>query len=221
MRDILKEEAEKIKNRLLELSSKIKDVGAPRDRRVGEKIRAIERKLETTPFLDKDQERETLKQLEALSGALEKLEIFRELKSEIKEMQNKLRQMQMEIKTYHTSVTTLANQSQVHQKRMVEATKEAKMAKEEADSLHAEVLTISAKIKEIKKELDAITKDMKILQKTVGIELKARRKERKIRAKQIRDEILDSRAEAILTKYKNGESLSLEEFRVLMERGLI
>jgi len=136
-------------------------------------------------------------------------------------MQSKLRHMQTEIKAYHTSVTTLAQESQIHQEKMLQATKEAKKVKEEADAYHAEIIGLSSRINEIRKELDYLTKEVKKLSGDIGTEIQAKRKAKRIEAKRARDEILDTKAEEILSRYKEGEKLSLDEFKVLMERGLI
>ena len=221
MRDILREDADKIGKRIVELGSQMKNMGVPKNRRVGDRIRRLERQLETTPFLTKEMEKQTLTQLEELSSEFEKLEQFKDLRSEFREIQTKLRHMQTEIKTYHTSVTTLAQESQIHQEKMLEATKGAKKIKEEADESHAEVIALSATISGIRKELDGLTGEVKKLSNELGAEIQAARRARKTEAKRVREQRLDSKAEEILVRYKDGESLTLDEFKVLMERGLI
>ncbi len=221
MRDILREDADKIGKRLVELGSHMKNVSVPKNRRVGDKIRRLERQLETTPFLTKEMEKQTLLQLEELSSEFERIEQFKDLRSEFRDIQNKLRTMQTEIKTYHTSVTTLAQESQIHQEKMLNATKEAKKIKEEADGAHAEIIALSSSINDIRKELDGLTQEVKKLSSEFGQELQAVRRARKMEAKKVRDRQLDSRAEEILVRYKDGAKLTLDEFKVLMERGLI
>ncbi len=223
MRDILREDADKIGKRLLELSSKMKGEHSNpgKYRHVGERIKSLERNLETTAYLSKDQEKQTLKQLEELSSEFEKLEIFRELRSEFRDIQQKLRQMQTEIKTYHTSLVTLAQESQIHQEKMIEATKEAKKVKEEADASHAEVIALSSKLKDIRTSLDSITQEVKNLSSEFVSESSAAKKAKRAEVKKIRDQKLDEKAEEILTRYKDGNTLTLDEFKVLMERGLI
>ncbi|MHA1686576.1 MAG: coiled-coil protein [Candidatus Heimdallarchaeaceae archaeon] len=221
MRDILREDADKIAKRLLELGSKIKSVGVPRNRRVRDKIQRLERELETTPFLSKEKERQTLQQLEELSAEMEKLEQFKELKSEFHEMQQKLRHIRTEIKAYHTSVTTLAQESQIHQEKMIEYTKEARRIKAEADEAHAEILALSTSIQAIRKELDSLTQNIKAISAEFSDELQNLRKTRRLEAKRQREQRLDAKAEEILERYKEGHKLTLDEFKVLMERGLI
>lgn len=221
MRDILREDADKIGKRLVELGSQMKNVSVPKNRKVGDKIRRLERQLETTPFLTKEMEKQTLQQLEELSSEFERIEQFKDLRSEFRDIQNKLRTMQTEIKTYHTSVTTLAKESQIHQEKMLHATKEAKKIKEEADGAHAEIIALSSSINDIRKELDGLTQEVKKLSSEFGQELQAVRKARKMEAKKVRERQLDVRAEAILVRYKDGAKLTLDEFKVLMERGLI
>jgi uncharacterized coiled-coil DUF342 family protein len=221
MRDILREDADKIGKRLVELGSQMKNVGVPKNKRVGDKIRRLERQLETTPFLTKEMEKQTLQQLEELSSEFERIEQFKDLRSEFRDIQNKLRYMQTEIKTYHTSVTTLARESQIHQEKMLEATKQAKKIKEEADGAHAEIIALSTSINAIRKELDSLTQEVKKLSSEFGEELQARRKARKVEAKKVRDQQIDKKADEILVKYKEGNKITLDEFKVLMERGLI
>ena len=221
MRDILREDADKIGKRIIELGSQLKNMGVPKNRRVGDRIRRLERQLETTPFLTKEMEKQTLQQLEELSSEFEKLEQFKDLRSEFRDIQNKLRHMQTEIKTYHTSVTTLAQESQIHQEKMIAATKEAKKIKEIADASHAEVIALSSTISSIRKELDSLTQEVKRVSSELGEQVQAARRAKKMEAKRVREQRLDAKAEEILTRYKDGEKLTLDEFKVLMERGLI
>ncbi|MEE9409346.1 MAG: hypothetical protein V3V41_00275 [Candidatus Heimdallarchaeota archaeon] len=221
MRDILREDADKIGKRLVELGSQMKNVGVPRNKRVGDKIRRLERQLETTPFLTKEMEKQTLHQLEELSSEFERIEQFKDLRSEFREIQNKLRYMQTEIKTYHTSVTTLAQESQIHQEKMISATKEAKKIKEEADEAHAEIIAISSSINMIRKELDSLTQEVKKLSSEFGQRVQAVRKAKRMEVKKARDQKLDAKAKEILVRFKDGNKLTLDEFKVLMERGLI
>ncbi|MCG3227065.1 MAG: hypothetical protein H7645_09105 [Candidatus Heimdallarchaeota archaeon] len=221
MRDILREDADKIGKRLVELGSQMKNVGVPRNKRVGDKIRKLERQLETTPFLTKEMEKSTLQQLEELSSEFERIEQFKGIRSEFRDIQNKLRYMQTEIKTYHTSVTTLAQESQIHQEKMIKSSKQARVIKEEADGIHAEIIAMSTSINAIRKELDGLTGAVKKLSGELGQEIQAARKARKVEAKRVIERKMDAKAEEILSKYKEGNKLTLDEFKVLMERGLI
>lgn len=221
MRDILREDADQIGKRIVELGSQMKNISVPKNRRVGDRIRRLERQLETTPFLTKEMEKQTLTQLEELSSEFEKLEQFKDLRSEFRDIKNKLRHMQTEIKTYHTSVTTLAHESQIHQEKMIEATKNARKVKVESDESHAEVIALSSSISGIRKELDGLTGEVKKLSNELGAEIQAARKARKSEVRRAREHKLDTKAEEILVKYKDGNSLTLDEFKVLMERGLI
>ncbi|MCG3259554.1 MAG: hypothetical protein H7644_07405 [Candidatus Heimdallarchaeota archaeon] len=221
MRDILREDADKIGKRIVELGSQMKNISVPKNRRVGDRIRKLERQLETTPFLTKEMEKQTLTQLEELSSEFEKLEQFKDLRSEFRDIKNRLRHMQTEIKTYHTSVTTLAQESQIHQEKMIAATKEARKVKVESDESHAEVIALSSAISGIRKELDGLTGEVKKLSNELGAEIQAARKARKSEVRRAREHKLDTKAEEILVKYKDGNSLTLDEFKVLMERGLI
>lgn len=221
MRDILREDADQIGKRIVELGSQMKNISVPKNRRVGDRIRKLERQLETTPFLTKEMEKQTLTQLEELSSEFEKLEQFKDLRSEFRDIKNKLRYMQTEIKTYHTSVTTLAQESQIHQEKMIGATKNARKVKAESDESHAEVIALSSSISGIRKELDGLTGEVKKLSNELGAEIQAARKARKSEVRRAREHKLDTKAEEILVKYKDGNSLTLDEFKVLMERGLI
>ncbi len=221
MRDILREDADKIGKRIIELGSQMKNISVPKNRRVGDRIRKLERQLETTPFLTKEMEKQTLTQLEELSSEFEKLEQFKDLRSEFRDIKNKLRHMQTEIKTYHTSVTTLAQESQIHQEKLIESTKNARKVKIESDESHAEVIALSSSISGIRKKLDGLTGKVKKLSNELGAEIQAARKARKSEVRRAREHKLDTKAEEILVKYKDGNSLTLDEFKVLMERGLI
>jgi uncharacterized coiled-coil DUF342 family protein len=104
---------------------------------------------------------------------------------------------------------------------MINATKEAKKIKEEADEAHAEIIALNASISAIRKELDGLTQGVKKLSSELGEEIQAARRARKVEAKRVREQKLDAKAEEILKRYEDGSKLTLDEFKVLMERGLI
>ena len=131
------------------------------------------------------------------------------------------RKIQTEIKTYHTSVTTLAQESQIHQEKMITSSKQARNIKEEADEIHAEIIAMSTSINAIRKDLDGLTGAVKKLSGELGQEIQAARKARKVEAKRIIERKMDAKAKEILSKYEEGDKLTLDEFKVLMERGLI
>ena len=55
----------------------------------------------------------------------------------------------------------------------------------------------------------------------MGEEIQAARRAKKVEAKRVREQKLDAKAEEILKRYEDGSKLTLDEFKVLMERGLI
>lgn len=85
--------------------------------------------------------------------------------------------------------------------------KEKEEIRQEANSYHEKLLNIAQEKKEIKDELERVV-----------LLLKAQELSRKIEQRRKR---LYSRAQLIYEKYKRGEKLTLEEFKILMEFNMI
>lgn len=227
LRDLRKEDADKVLNELEAVEDQMKEMGvAPRERKskkfnITRRIRDLETTLETTANLHPQQEKELIDGIEKLYQDFDKMEVADEKRDEIREIQNRLRTLRNAAMSHHKEVKILASQSQEYHDFMLEKIREARKIRTSADKNHKEVLEHTHKIKDIRKEITTISNESDDLRKKLGEETVIDRKKRKQQEARTREKDLDTQATEIYERYKSGEKLGFEEFKLIISRGLL
>ncbi|MHA2252590.1 MAG: coiled-coil protein [Candidatus Kariarchaeaceae archaeon] len=226
LRDLRKEDADKTLTELEKLEEKMKDMGINpkgrgKRRGIAKQIRELEMKIETTGNLNPTQEKELIDRIEKLTGDIGQLEVADEKRDEIRVIQKRLRTLRGEALSHHKEVKKLASQSQDYHDVMLEKIKEARGIRIDADKNHKEVVETSEKIKELRKEINGISSETDKIRKQLGEETAAERKKRRVTEAKQREEDLSDQATKVLERYKAGEKLGFEEFKLLISRGLL
>ncbi len=227
LRDIRQEDADKVLSELEKLEEKVKDQGIDIKRaqrghkRILREIRDLEMKIQTTPNLTPQKEREMMDEIETLYKKMEELEVAEELKDEIKAIRKRHRTLRSEALTHHKEVQKLANQSQEHHEIMLAKLAEAKEIRAEADNKHKLVIEMNDKIRKLRKEINQVAVEADRLRKKLGEETVSERKKRKIEEAKAREKVITDKAEEILQRYQDGEKIGFEDFKLLISRGLL
>lgn len=226
LRDLRKEDADKALNELEQLEEGMKDIGVDKKKwgkrkGIAKQIKELEFKLETSGMLTPPQEKEIIDRIEELTQDIGLLEVADEKRDEIRIIQKRLRSLRGEQLSHHKEVKKLAQQSQEYHDIMMEKIKEARKIRASADKNHKAVLEISEKIKAIRKDINLVTGDTDKIRKELGEETAVERKKRKQIETKAREEELDTRATDILARYKAGQKLGFEEFKLIIGRGLL
>ncbi len=227
LRDLRKEDTDKVLSELEGVEDQMKEMGVkPREQKskkfnITKRIRDLETTLETTANLHPQQEKELIEGIERLYQDFDKIEVADEKRDEIRDIQNRLRSLRNAAMAHHKEVKKLASQSQEYHDQMLEKIRDARKIRASADKNHKEVIELTQKIKEIRKEITAISNDSDEIRKKLGQETAVDRKKRKQTEARARESDLDAQAKDILERYKAGEKLGFDEFKLIIGRGLL
>lgn len=226
LRDLRKEDAEKALTELEKIEDEMKDMGINpkafgRRRNLSRQIRDLEMRIQTTGNLSPSEERELIEKIERLTKEMDKLEVADEKRDEMRTIRKRLKSLRSEALAHHKEVQKQASMSQEYHDIMISKIKEARQIRGEADENHHAVIEISEEIKEIRKQINKISTEADKIRKQLGEETAAERRKRKKSEEQERKEQLDDKVDEILARYKSGEKLGFEEFKLLISRGLL
>ena len=179
-------------------------------------IDKLEWQLQTS-VLTPEKEKEIIKVLESLSDQINKIAEEVHITSQQTQLWKDISASQKQINNLHIQIIDMAKESQIYHNIMNQNFQDVNALRKNANSHHKKFL-------DHKKQADSYHRDFlaKVNEKN---ELRGKFKEtqqkmRKQIEKKLRDNLEESTKKAF-EKYKNGENLSMEEFRLLVEKGLI
>lgn len=180
------------------------------------KIDKLEWDLQTS-VLKPEEEKEMIQILEKLSENLNRLAEEVHITTHQTELWRKISSSQKQINQLHSKIVDYAKESQIYHNLMNQQFQQVNALRKKANDYHKDFL-------KNKKKADNYHKDFlsKVTEKN---ELKKQLKEaQNDHRKKIRERIKSNIQESVdkaFKKYENGESLSLDEFRLLVENGMI
>ncbi|MEM2394354.1 MAG: hypothetical protein QXW82_03590 [Candidatus Bathyarchaeia archaeon] len=175
-------------------------------------VKSLEWKIQTTPLSLQDEKKliERVKQLETQLNIYRKIE---QLAQKSLELKAEIKAMQARIKRYGEEISEKAKESQEFHEKMLEKINEAEKLKAEADHLHQLFLQYKEKIRPVQSEIDRISNEIRQLRVEILAEAEEERKKRE-------EEFLADIERQAREKLRRGEKLTLEEFKLLMEKGI-
>ncbi len=180
-------------------------------------IHSLEWKLQTTSNLGLEEEKSCVEQIARLENQLKFEEEVESINREIGESFRKSKSMRAKLRSINHELRASSKNSRHHHREMVQAFKKADEIRKEADKSHQEFL-----IK--KKEADATHQEYVELIQTIrelSTQISKIRHEHREKQQAAAKERMEEKAEDALGKFKSGGKLSFEEFRSLIDRGLI
>jgi uncharacterized coiled-coil DUF342 family protein len=180
------------------------------------KIRELEWTLQTS-VLDLKHEREITEEIAQLAGDLEVAEQVAEKRKESARARGEIEDFRLLMNAHHNSVLEFAQLSQEENQRMIEAYAEVDNLRKQADEVHRRYLETRREADETHKRFIEAVQENGKLRKEIG-EAKIRQRVEKLQAL---EERLEQKTSTALEKYKRGERLTMEEFSLLMKRGLL
>jgi len=179
-------------------------------------IDKLEWELQTS-VLSPDKEKEIIKILESLSDQINKIAEEVHITSQQTQFWKDISSSQKQINSLHSQIIDMAKESQIYHNIMNQNFQDVNALRKSANNHHKKFL-------DHKKQADNYHRDFlsKVTEKN---ELRSKFKEaqqkvRKQMEKKLRDNLEESTKKAF-EKYDKGENLSMEEFRLLVEKGLI
>jgi uncharacterized coiled-coil DUF342 family protein len=211
----LKERLDQRQDTAAEADKNRDNVGAP-VHVLRRKIRELEWTLQTS-VLDMKREREITEEIAQLAGDLEVAEQVAEKRKEGARARGEIEDFRLLMNAHHNSVLEFAQFSQEENQRMIEAYAEVDNLRKQADEVHRHFLETRREADEAHKRFIEAVQENGKLRKEIG-EAKIRQRVEKLQAL---EERLEQKTSTALEKYKRGERLTMEEFSLLMKRGLL
>ena len=180
------------------------------------KIRELDWSLQTQ-VLDLKREREIIEQIAELESELKAAEEAAEKRKESAKARTEIDDLRLLMNAHHNSVLEFARLSQEENQLMIEAYAEVDALRKKADESHRQYLETRREADETHRRYIESKQKNNRLRKELG-EIRIRRRVEKI---QELEERLEEKAAAALEKHKRGDRLTMEEFTLLMKRGLL
>jgi len=177
------------------------------------KIERIEWKIQTES-LPLDVERELIDQVKALEAQMEFYRKAEKIKSRIADLRREADRLKADSLDYRSRIHETAAQSQEFHMKMLKKIEDVRRLKAKADEMHQQYAEFRDKAKAISLELKETLAEIRTLRE----QLKTREEEER---KQKEEELQKQMEKDALEKLRRGEKLSFDEFKILIEKGLI
>ncbi|UCC33960.1 MAG: hypothetical protein JSW53_02875 [Candidatus Bathyarchaeota archaeon] len=169
-------------------------------------IKKLEWRIQTTSLALKEEET-LIDKIRPLEHQLLIHKKLQNLRASLHKLQTEEEEIESKAKTCHKELVEMAERSQGLHKEMSEALNEADTLQSEADALHQNLLTTEKEAQDFYQQAQLIREELH------GMEEEAKaRQEVELRGR------LEKSA---LEKLKQGKKLTLEEFKILAEKGII
>lgn len=180
------------------------------------KIRELDWSLQTQ-VLDLKREREIIEQIAGLETELKIAEDALKKRKESVRTRTEIDDLRLLMNAHHNSVLEFARLSQEENQLMIEAYAEVDALRKRADDAHRRYLETRREADETHRRYIEAKQENNKLRKELG-EIRVRRRVEKLQAIENR---LEEKTTTALEKFKRGERLTMEEFSLLMKRGLL
>ena len=204
-----------------EAESKLEPVELPKNmnsqlKKNQKEIKNLEWKLQTQTF-SLEEERILVDRIADLDQKIEGLSEFKNLsKEKIKSFHN-VRKLKNQMYKTIREMNGFVKESRIHHKKMVEAFSKANTVRKEADTIHADIQKIKTQADLIHSEFVEKIKLKRALSnkiKKFSQKLQAEQKSRETKA-------IKEKSTNVLQKTKDGKKISFEDFKSLIDLGLI
>ena len=208
----LREQSDKIKEEVKNLQKQM----TGKERRAKSLFKKLEWKLQTDPTNLQD-EAKIIRQLKGLEGQIKNLDQINKLRAQLIELNAQIKAEKIRRNDTYARITSLAEESQKNHLGMLEALNELDAVKAEADATHQ--LFLDSK----NKSDEAHHNYINFLIEIKEIERQIKQNERNLKLDQVQ-KVLQTRevtAKEASEKLKKGNKLTFDEFKILVERGMI
>ncbi|MCK4848171.1 MAG: hypothetical protein KAT16_04030 [Candidatus Heimdallarchaeota archaeon] len=186
-------------------------------KKIQKDIQDLEWKLQTTSNLAITEEREIVDQINRLEQKFIEARESDVLSRDIKTVYNRTRVLRGKLRSSDRDLRAKAHESRLYHKAMIQAFKNADIFRKQADELHAQFLEAKKQANLIHNEYLTHIREINKTRQSIN------KNKQKFRKKQDeeRREKLKVKADDAKKKFDEGRKLSFEEFRTLIDKGLI
>lgn len=179
------------------------------------RVNDLDWRLQTNPT-NIEEEKKIASEIITLQIIIEKYSRVESNKKEIYRLQDEIDVLRKEIEMVGEQIKRAVNQSQVHHKEMIQRFQESKELKNLADNTHRDFLEVKKKVNDIREKL--------INKQEILSKLEYEIKKLDSLEKEVKSEKEEERVTKIVTrtqrKIKDGEKVTFNEFKLLLERDL-
>lgn len=186
-------------------------------KKIRQDIQQLEWKLTTTPNLPILEERELVEQITRLE---EKIQDVREgdvIARDIRTIMGRMNVLKGKLRSLDHQLRNQARESRFHHKTMIQAFKNADILRKQADELHAQFLNTKDQANAIHNEYLGYIREINRIRQ----DLNKTKQQSRARREKIEREKIEEKTEDAKRKFEEGRKLSFEEFRTLINKGLI
>ncbi|RDD52823.1 MAG: hypothetical protein BA066_07625 [Candidatus Korarchaeota archaeon NZ13-K] len=180
------------------------------------RIARLERRIETSP-LNRDQERDLVMQISQYEAMLQNLNKAKALKRKILELMTEMERWRFFVRDSGERIGRIKEELNKLYDEITKKKEELESANKEIDLLTQQIKERSEKVDKIDEEMDRLRTDMMGVQEEIRKRFEATLES----GKEVERKLKEKLAEEALEKYRNGEKLSIDELKLLMEMGLL
>jgi uncharacterized coiled-coil DUF342 family protein len=180
-------------------------------------IQELEWKIQTTSNLTIAEDREIVEKISRLEQKFRDVRETDVIARDLKTIIDRISILKGKLRSQENQLRAQARESRYHHKTMIQAFKNADILRKQADEIHAQFLEIKEQANTIHNEYLSYIKEINRIRQNVN---KNKQKSKEEQDAQRREKIKEKTEDA-RKKFEEGRKLSFEEFRTLIDKGLI
>lgn len=186
-------------------------------RKIRHNIQELEWKIQTTSNLSIAEERDIVEKIARLEQKFREVHETDVVARDLKTILSRINVLKARYRGLENELRSQARESRFHHKTMIQAFKNADILRKQADELHAQFLESKEQANAIHNEYLSYIREISHLRQEIN------KNKQKFRAQQDaqRREKIEEKTEDARKKFEEGRKLSFEEFRALIDKGLI
>ncbi|UCG89785.1 MAG: hypothetical protein JSU57_04805 [Candidatus Heimdallarchaeota archaeon] len=186
-------------------------------KKIRHNIQELEWKIQTTSNLSIMEEREIVEKIARLEQKFREVRETDVVARDLRTITSRIDVLKARFRGLENELRSQARESRFHHKTMIQAFKNADILRKHADELHAQFLEAKEQANSIHNEYLSYIREISRIRQDIN------KNKQKYRAKQDaqRREKIEEKTEDAKKKFEEGRKLSFEEFRTLIDKGLI
>jgi len=186
-------------------------------RKIRRNIQELEWKIQTTSNLTIAEERDIVERIARLEQKFREVHETDVVARDLKTILSRINVLKARFRGLENELRSQARESRFHHKTMIQAFKNADILRKQADELHAQFLESKEQANSIHNEYLNYIREISHFRQEIN------KNKQKFRAAQDaqRREKIEEKTEDARKKFEEGRKLSFEEFRTLIDKGLI
>ena len=186
-------------------------------KKIRKDIQDLEWKIQTTSNLTISEEREIVDKIDRLEQKFRDVRESDVLARDLRTIVKRITVLKGRVRRLENELRSHARESRFHHKTMIQAFKNADVLRKQADELHAQFLDAKGQANTIHTDYLGYIREINRIRQYISKNKQKHRAEQDAQRK----EKIEEKTEDAKKKFEEGRKLSFEEFRTLIDKGLI